>query len=205
MEILLTYANSDNPFISKKDNKYYINHIEYTDDIDLLLESIKNIKEITWDELHIKCDNKKDYWQAALNYSYTGSCIIYKSPTEMWEEELCRQGKLKCITCGAIMKMYYRVYCPLCTGLQKYEYYNYNELVNIIESKYNIDISTYQNSGPYFFEFMENNYFNEIQDNSLFTINWKEIYDDADEDWQKEIISYFLKEFGEEDYTVLIG
>lgn len=211
MEILLLDSKCK-PYVTKKDGKYYIYNYEYTDDINLLLNSIKNFKLIDYNELHSKkYETKEEYWQAIFNYS-ARSNIIYNSPTNLWNEELTRQGKLFCPICNSKMVMYYRSYCPLCYGLQKYEYYNYNEMVNIIETKYGFSVRDYhkfknlENEYMDYWNFLLDNYFNGyIENGCLTSINWKEVYDVTEEEWQKEITNCFLKEFGDCDYTILIS
>ena len=212
MEVLLLDCNSK-PYVTKKDEKYYIYHMEYTDDVDLLLNSIKNVKEITWNEyINKKSNSKEEHWQNEFNHSYSGSCSIFKSPSEMWNDELTRQGKLFCPICNSKMIMYYRSYCPSCYGLQKYEYSDYFEMVNIVETKYGFEVRDYHKfknlENEYFdyWHFLLDNYFDGCVENAhLTSINWKEVYDVAEEEWQKEITDCFLKEFGDHDYDILIS
>ena len=132
--------------------------------------------------------------------------------TKLWNEELTRQGKLFCPICNSKMVMYYRNYCPLCYGLQKYEYYDYHEMVNIIEAKYGFDVRNYhkfknlENEYMDYWHFILDNYFDScITNGQLVSINWKDVYDVTEKEWQKEITDCFRKEFGDRDYIILIS
>lgn len=59
---------------------------------------------------------------------------------------------------------------------------------------------------PYmdFWHFMLD-YFGDVHNDSLHTVNWKDVYDCAKTDWQKEIAQLFVKEFGDKDYEVWIS
>lgn len=42
----------------------------------------------------------------------------------------------------------------------------------------------------------------EIHNGILRTVNWQELKDKVDEDWLKEILGYFVTEFGDTDYDI---
>lgn len=119
METILTKNGNDIPFVTKDLDVYFIEGVEYTDDIDLLLNAIKNVKPMTYHEM-CECFSTKDldkasYWQYSFNYQWNnGGLILWHNPSEMWEHHEARQGKLVCSTCGSKKIMYYKTYCPKC-------------------------------------------------------------------------------------------
>jgi len=178
VEILLYEKDYITPFITKKDNKYYIKHLEYTDDINLLLNAIKNIKEINFNEFYEirhECKTMEDFFQNNLNYdwsSYSNSSFIY--PVErLWHEELTRRGQIKCSKCDSTMVMRSKSCCPLCEGLIKYTYFDFDEVITFIKAKYKIEID--DDFIELVFEKCNPNY------DKIFDINWKEFYDEIDE------------------------
>jgi hypothetical protein len=114
-EILLNKFESDKPFVWKEGDKYFIDNVEYTDDINILLNAIKNVKTITYHEMFEKVDTKEEYWQLQFNYMYNnGSLVLWHNPSEGWDEELARRGEKLCPDCGKPMEMYYVPTCFHC-------------------------------------------------------------------------------------------
>ena len=144
MEVLLTKHNSDIPFVTKKGEKYFIENVEYTDDINILLNAIKNVKPIDYQSMFVKDEKetKETYWQRHFNHQWTaGGMILWHNPTEMYNQELTRQGILRCPECGGKMVMYYRSYCPVCEGKPKKDKkgrYMLFEIFNYLSAKHNI-------------------------------------------------------------------
>jgi hypothetical protein len=124
---LLTYYNSDLPFVIEEDGKYFITNVkgydkttEYTDDPEILLNAIKNVDPINYQDMFTyNAKTKEEYWQLYFNYEYNGGgLIMWQNPTESWNSELARRGKLLCPKCGDKMIMYYK---PICTKCEKPE------------------------------------------------------------------------------------
>lgn len=283
-ENVLLNTKSGKPFVTKKGKKYFVEKVEYKDDINLLLNAIKEVKEVKYDDLFDKeLKTKEDYWKRYFNYQWNdGGLILWHNPTEMWNQELTRRGELKCSKCGALMVMHYRSYCPICEGVKKVKgesYYDYHEMEHFVEAKYGFKTRDYHNfkfkvknsfafnadhqhkweeehfpilkkyqkdplpnlrfnsEGKKFFDskegnelwnkireeyrkdpegeakeipymdfwhFMLDNYFGDISNGCIRTVNWKDVRDCVKEDWQGEIVDCFVKEFGDKDYKVII-
>ena len=139
MTILLTYKDSDKPFVTKKGKQYFIETTKYTDDVNILLNAIKNVKPAAYDDLFKKPGkNKEEYWQKHFNYQWSGGgLILWHNPTQMWEQELARRGELNCPNCGRKMHMYYTPECPVCDFKGKAKK-NLIQMIAYIEAKYNI-------------------------------------------------------------------
>ncbi len=102
-----------------------------------------------------------------------------------------------------------------CHKLEANIYYDYDDMVDFIEGKYKFNVRDYhdfkfpelaEKDRPYmdFWHFMIDKYFMEIYNGSLRQLNWQEVYDVTEEDWQREIVTYFIKEFGNQDFMVHI-
>lgn len=114
-EILLNKHESENPFVWKENGLYYVDGVEYKDDVDILLNAIKNAKPITYHEQFKKVNTKEENWQLSFNYMYNnGGLILWHNPTEMWDQELARRGEKNCPDCGKPMQMYYVPTCFHC-------------------------------------------------------------------------------------------
>jgi hypothetical protein len=120
LEVILTKNGKDTPFVTKKGDTYFIEGVKYTDDINILLEAIKNVKECDYQTM-VGCGHadknltKESYWQYSFNYQWNnGGLILWHNPSEMWKDHLTRLGKSFCPTCGRKLIMYYRSYCPKC-------------------------------------------------------------------------------------------
>lgn len=128
-EVLLCFDGTEVPFVIKREDKYYINNsiatnrifrdnslTEYTDDVDLLLNAIKQAKSIDYHSIFGKADTKAEYWQLYFNYMFSGKggLVLWHNPTESWESELARRGELICKNCGGKMVMYYTPQCFKC-------------------------------------------------------------------------------------------
>ena len=140
IEILLTFHNSEIPFVFKKGEKYFISNVgpgfknspvkewekhstEYMGDSTILLNAIKNVKSFTYQELlkSHATKTKEEYWQHYFNYMYSGigGLILWQNPTTCWESELARRGELLCKKCGNPTKMYYVPTCFHCEKPKK--------------------------------------------------------------------------------------
>lgn len=128
-KVLLCFDGTEIPFVIKREDKYYINNsvamnriisdntlTEYTDDIDLLLNAIKQAKSIDYHSMFQKVDSKAENWQLSFNYMFSGKggLVMWHNPTEMWDAELARRGELVCKICGNKMTMYYTPQCFKC-------------------------------------------------------------------------------------------
>ena len=102
-----------------------------------------------------------------------------------------------------------------CHELKANIYYDYDDMVNIIEDKYKFKVRDYHDfkfpnlnkiDRPFmdFWHFMIDEYFTDIRNGSLCHLNWQEVHDIAKEEWQQEIITYFIKEFGTQNFMVHI-
>ena len=142
-EVILTRKDSNEPFVTKQGNQYFIEGVKYTDDINILLNAIKNVKAIKYQDLHDNHKTKEEHWQAYFNFQWTeGGLILWHNPTEMWRSELSRRGKLGCPKCGGKMQMYYSPYCPICDFKGKAKK-NLMQMIYFIETKYKIDTRDY--------------------------------------------------------------
>ncbi len=123
MKDILTKRNGKS-FVTFDDGKYFIEGVEYTDDIDLLLEAIETVCSIEYKDLYNTnlYPNKRTYWMAHFNYQWSGGGLIsWQNPAEIWTEELCRRGELHCDSCNGKMEMYYRPMCFNCYSPQPEE------------------------------------------------------------------------------------
>lgn len=125
MEILLTFHNSDRPFVTKEDGEYFIFRHKnfdakdkYVDDPAILLDAIQHVKPVDYHKMHSlerAAMTKAEYWECAFNYMYSGGgLVLWQNPTEYWNSELCRRGQLPCKKCGRATKMYYTPTCFYC-------------------------------------------------------------------------------------------
>ena len=123
MNILLTFYNSKHPFVIEENGEYFIfrhpnydTKDKYTDELNILLNAVKNVKHLKYlsnDLRHI--NSKEEYWQYAFNYMYSGGgLVLWQNPTNYWESELCRRGQLPCKKCGNPTIMYYTPTCFSC-------------------------------------------------------------------------------------------
>lgn len=147
--VLLTKKDSDEAFVTKRGKNYYIEGTKYTDDTELLLDAIKNVKDVSYDDL-LKEENrssKEQMWKTYFNHQWSdGGLILWHNPTNLWRDELARQDKLVCIKCDSKMRMYYKPYCPLCEGVtntKKGQNYQYAHFVDLIETKYDLNLRDY--------------------------------------------------------------
>lgn len=149
-EVVVLCKKDGSPFVVKKTKYYYIENVKYTDDVKILLNAIKQVKEVKYDDL-FKPEhgtNKQDFWNVYFNYQWSGGgLILWHNPTELWEQELSRKGKLNCKVCGTKMHMYYIPYCPMCDRAEELRKsnpkYNLIKMITFIQTKYNIDIRDY--------------------------------------------------------------
>jgi len=123
-EVLLTFKDSDEPFVIKQDGKYFIidykgheHKTEYTDDPQILLNAIERVNDRDYHSMvSNRAKTKEDYWQGYFDYQWsgTGGLILWHNPTEAWKSELSRRGELGCEKCGGKMTMYYKPTCFNC-------------------------------------------------------------------------------------------
>ena len=99
-EILLNKYRSDKAFVWCKDGKYFIDGVEYNDDVNILLNAIQDVKPITYHEIFERVDTKEKYWQLRFNYMYNnGGFVMWQNPSSAWEDELARRGEKMCPDC----------------------------------------------------------------------------------------------------------
>lgn len=195
--MVLNKQNGD-PFVTLEDGVYFIEGVEYTDDIDVLTNAIAKVKPGEYQDMFNKWTSKADYWQAQFNHQWSGGrLILWWNPTKSWNEELARRGELHCPRCNTKMVMYFHSYCPLCSGVKpEGEYYNYHKMAYYIGAKYRIAEQLLNDFSHFLFESLD------VNNNCLRSINFCELESDAKEDWLKEISSYFVTEFGDADYDI---
>jgi hypothetical protein len=130
------------PFVTKVGKKYFIEKVEYTDDINLLLDAIANVKSVQYNDLFSpNLKTKEDYWKTHFNHQWgNGGLILWQNQSEMWRQEMTRRGQEFCPTCNTKMKMYYTPYCPNCEELKKDEHgrYNFIKMETKVYLKYKI-------------------------------------------------------------------
>lgn len=196
-EILLNKKDSEIPFVWKEDDKYFIEGIEYVNDINLLLSAVSEVQEVKYNDLFKRCSTKNEYWQQYFNYQWSGGgLVLWHNPTEMWEQELTRRGELFC-SCGAKKFMYYTSLCPncdipkpddkgavslipLCTCLEHKHKLKNREIWEWIKDNYDFSNDSYINLENYYGEDLDEdfpNYLNMIDEvypvkTTLFYISW---------------------------------
>lgn len=74
-----------------------------------------------------------------------------------------------------------------------------------ISVKVSEEADKYREEHPYcdFWHFMLD-YWPEFSKGKPMNLNWRDVYNYAKEDWQKEIAQLYINEFGEKDYTVVV-
>ncbi len=157
-EILLTKQDGKTPFVTKKGKSYYIEKVKYTDDINILLNAIKNVKPVEYNDLFKGYPTKEEYWQVAFNLQWKdGGLILWHNPTEYWLCEQTRKGKSVCSECGNKLEMYYVPYCPICTAVKKEDgYYNLFKMIKkVIATNGNFD---YHDYAPFKFKLTKSRY-----------------------------------------------
>lgn len=203
MEETILNKRNGKPFITRKGETYFIEGVEYTDDIAILLDAIANVKEVQYQDLHKRYATKEEHWRTKFNYQwgYDGAgLILWWNPTECWNEELTRRGELHCDKCGAKMVMYYRSYCPLCEGIKpEGEYYDYLKVAQYIEAKYTVLLRGEDDFWHFLVDLID------IRNDCLRAINWIDIKGETQEDWQRVICDYFIAEFGDNDHKFLFS
>lgn len=88
--------------------------------------------------------------------------------------------------------------------VKKHVFYDYNDLCDHVKNKYAAERAYYAPSHKKFWDFMLNDVLRDYPANgSVRLLNWGDILEhNAEEPWQKEIVSLFVAEFGTHDMYV---
>ena len=95
------------------------------------------------------------------------------------------------------------------------QYYDYYDMKKYIETKYDVSLRDFENKWfgveskdhpnydlwDYLWDYLCDRL--DIFNGTLRTVNWQELKDEVEEDWQKTVLGYFVSEFGDTDYDIL--